>query len=637
MASGPFAWCSWAGRWTSWFSSRRDWEFLARREFLKQVKIPPRRGIIFDRNQVELAVTLDTDSVYAQPLGISDPEATGRKLAAALDLPADKLIPRLKGEKGFVWLARRVSPDKAEAAMREDLDGVGLMSEPRRFYPFTNLACHVLGFAGLDGQGLEGLERHYDEELKGPATTITSLRDNLGRTIHLTPAAFTSLPEGRHLWLTLDKQLQYTTERVLAETVEKYRAKGGQAIVMVPTTGEVLAMASLPVFNPNVYARFPSESYRNRCVTDAFEPGSTFKLFVAAAALASHRVNLEQLFDCEGGEWGIGGRVIHDTHSYQRLNLADIIKVSSNIGAAKVGQTVGAPELARVLEDFGFGQPTGVDLPGEARGILRPVAGWRPVELANICFGQGVAVTPLQMIQAVAAIANGGVLMRPFVTRGFLDREANLVAETHPQVIRRVMGAREARLLTQMMVRVTEPGGTGTQARVEPFAVAGKTGTAQKVNPLGGYSKSDYMASFVGFLPAEDPKVAILVVVDTPQGSHYGGVVSGPAFARIARAALAAQDLHPQVPPLLKAKTAQPAAFPAPLRPAGDDPAQALAAGRAPDLRGYTLRQALALLQGHGLMVQAAGWGRVAEQEPAPGSPLAEGFSLRLKPVEGGA
>lgn len=613
----------------------------AERQFLKHVEVTPRRGIIFDRNQEELAVSLDTHSVYASPLKITKPRMAGRKLAKALGLPAKGVIKRLKGERGFVWIARRVSPDKAKAVRELELTGVGLVMEPRRFYPYTTLACHVLGFAGLDAQGLEGLEKKHDRVLKGQGHTLTSLRDALGRTIHLTPAAFTQLPEGNHLMLTLDKGVQYRVEKILAETVAKFKAKGGQAIVMLPQTGEILAMASVPVFNPNVFGSYPQPTFRNRTITDTFEPGSTFKTFVAAAALMSRKVSLDQLFDCEQGSWSIGDRVIHDTHKYGKLNLADIVKLSSNIGVAKVGQTVGSKDFYKAIRAFGFGQPTEVDLPGESRGILRPASAWRPVELANICFGQGVAVTSLQLAQAFAAIANGGVLMRPYVVRAEVDSSGRLIAETQPRVVRRVMGAREARILTGMLQRVTEEGGTGTKARVGAIPVAGKTGTAQKVKPGGGYSRTDYMSSFIGFLPADDPQVMVMVVIDTPQPSHYGGTVAGPAFSQIARAALDAMGMQPQGG--LQAAQAPPQTEAVMLKKskgldgeyAGMDPQRLLALGLVPDLRGYTLRQVLQI--SGKVRLSLAGWGRVVAQDPEPGKPVGKGLSLQLAPRAGGA
>lgn len=615
----------------------------AQREFMRQVELTPRRGIIFDRNQEELAVSLDTESVYARPLGITTPKQTGHLLSQALGMPEDQVVKRLKEERGFVWVARRINPDRAEAVRALELTGIGLINEPRRFYPYSNLACHVLGFAGMDAKGLEGVEAQYDSVLRGHVSKVTSLRDALGRTIYLSPAAFNALPEGNHVILTLDKRLQYQLEKVLAATVAKYHAAGGQAVVMVPQTGEILAMSSLPTFNPNVFGRFPKESFRNRVLTDTFEPGSTFKMFVAAAALDTKKATPQSQYFCENGEWGVGGRVIHDTHKYGTLSLAEIIKYSSNIGAAKVGMGVGAEELYKTIKSFGFGRPTEVDLPGESRGILRPYRSWRPVDLANICFGQGVAVTGLQLVQAVAAVANGGVLMRPYVVKAVVDQSGHLVKENQPQVVGRVMGEREASVLTAMLQGVTQPGGTGTQARVDPFPVAGKTGTAQKLDPSGGYSQSEYMAIFTGFLPADNPKAAVLVVVDTPKGQHYGGVVSGPAWAAIARAAMdtlgvqppsqATQLVRAAVPPAsAKAQAQRPR-----LRPA--DPAPALAQGKMPDLRGLTLREVLRLARDQRLLISVNGWGRVVSQSPEPGISLEPRQELKvdLQPAEGGA
>ncbi|RJX32704.1 MAG: penicillin-binding protein [Desulfarculus sp.] len=616
-------------------------EFLqqkALKEIMRQVQIPPRRGVIYDRNQQELALSLDTDSVYARPVAIPHPQKTGRALAKALRLPAAEVIGRLRSEKGFVWLARRVNPEQAEAVRVLDLEGVGLVKEPRRFYPYTDLACHLLGFAGADARGLEGLEQAYDSSLRGQALTETRLLDAKRRIFHLSGRAIANLPEGLHLIMTIDKGLQYQVEKILAATVRRWRAQGGQAVVMVPQTGEILAMASLPAFNPNVYQRYPRQSYRNRSITDVFEPGSTFKLFLAAAALSSRRVSLDERFDCENGRWRLAGRVIHDTHPHGRLNLAEIIKYSSNIGAAKVGRQVGAGDFYRALLAFGFGHATGVDLPGESGGILRPAAQWGPVGLANIAFGQGVAVTALQLTTAVAAIANNGVLMRPFVVRALVDPSGRLVKENQPQVTGRPLGGGEAQILTRMMVSVTQPGGTGTAARVRSFRVAGKTGTAQKLKPGGGYSQTDYLALFVGFLPAEDPKAALLVMIDTPQGQHYGGVVAAPAWAAMARAALETLGVPsaPPRPPLLRAQApARPRPAP-PRRNAA--PAADLAQGLAPDLSGLTLRQVLALASRFGLQVRASGWGRVQTQRPAPGRPLqGKLLSVQLGLGTGGA
>ena len=614
-----------------WLTSRAEGEFL------RPLKLTARRGVIYDRNQEELAVSLDTDSIYASPLKVQTPQQTGSRLGKALRASPREISAQLAGEKGFVWIARRVDSARAHAVRELDLPGVGLIKEPRRFYPNTTLACHLLGFAGLDSRGLEGLELQYDAVLKGQGQTLLTRRDALGRVIHLDPAQMADQPEGRHLILTLDKRLQYQVEKILAATVDKYKAKSGQALVMVPRTGEILAMASYPVFNPNIFSRYRRDTYRNRVITDLFEPGSTFKAFTAAAALASHRVSLEQRFDCQEGEWTLGEHVIHDTHAHGKLSLAEIVKYSSNIGIAKVGAQVGPADLHKVLSAFGFGQKTGIDLPGEAKGILRPAREWQPVDLANICFGQGVAVSTLQLASALGSVANGGVLMRPYLVRAIVDHQGGLVSETQPRVVRRVMGVREARILTKMLIEVTEEGGTGTQARVEPFTVAGKTGTAQKVAPGGGYSNTEYMASFMGFVPAEDPQVLVMVVIDTPRGQTYGGQVAAPAFAAAARAALNLLGVHPASPEAPMQVARQNPTPAAPSAPSLALVSQELRQGRAPDLGGLTLRQVLRLAGQGDLKLRIQGWGRVVSQSPAPGQPLKGRIMLRLHPGLGGA
>ncbi|MDR1397938.1 MAG: serine hydrolase [Desulfarculales bacterium] len=597
---------------------------VAQKEFMRQVEIDSRRGLIFDRNQEELAVTLDSDSIYARPVEISDPAQVGLRLASVLGDGDEKIISRLSGEKRFAWLARRVTPDKARAVRQMEIKGIGITTEPKRFYPHSTLACHVLGFTGLDAKGLEGLEAQYDSELTGTARTSLNMRDALGRTMHLNPEDFSGLPQGNHLLLTIDKQLQYQVEKILAATVSKYNAAGGQAIVMVPQSGEILAMAIEPSFNPNAFSSYPASVYRNRAVTDAFEPGSTFKMFVAAAALNQGKISLQQKIFCENGQWQVAGKVIHDTHNYGYLTVGEIIKYSSNIGTAKLGQMVGPEELNRAFTAFGFGQPTGVDMPGEAKGILRPVTHNRPVDLANICFGQGVAVTGLQLISAVSAVANGGVLMRPFLVKAIMDSQASLVSETRPAPLRRVVSIEAARELTEMLRQVTEEGGTGSRIKVDNYAIAGKTGTAQKA-VAGGYSKQDYISSFVGFLPADNPQLTVLVVIDSPRGGYYGGQVAGPAWAAIAGAAMERLDWNrPQLArsPQDKARAGAVTLLAAPL-----DPSPSLAQGLMPDLRGFGLREVLALAGSEGFDLKAKGVGKVIGQQPAAGSVLQRGGS----------
>ena len=613
---------------------------IAAGEISLLIEVPPRRGIIFDRNHEELAVSLDTVSVYAHPKAVKNPARAAAALAKPIGENRRALQRKLSDKRSFVWLKRRIDPEKAEQIIQLKIKGVGLIHEPRRFYPNGRLACHVLGFAGMDANGLEGLERGQDKLLRGESQRLTTYRDALGRRIQMTGEVETSLTEGSHIILTLDKHIQYAAEKALAKTVQKYKAKAGQVIVMSPQTGEILAMASLPVFNPNVFGRSKRNTYRNRAVTDMYEPGSTFKVFVAAAALASHKVSLDQKFDCEHGSWRLGGRTIHDTHEYDELTLAEIVKYSSNIGAAKVAQAMGPQVLYNALTIFGFGSRTGVDLPGEARGILRAPESWRPVEMANIAFGQGVSVTPLQLVQAVAAVANGGVMMRPHVVKAVLDSQSRVVRENEPEAVRRVMSAREARILVEMLQAVTAEGGTGTLARIGSLPVAGKTGTAQKVEPGKGYSHEEYMSSFIGFVPADDPKIVTLVLIDTPYRQHYGGVVAGPAFAEISRVALRELGVHEFQSPAVRmaAREAEKTATSAPVKADFSQAKASADQGLTPDLKGLTLRQIMRLSADGGIKIKTQGWGRVVWQQPLPGGKLpGSGLSVRLSPAHGGA
>lgn len=605
----------------------------AAREFKREIDFPPRRGVILDRNMDELAVSLDTDSIYARPLQVADTKEASVRLAVALEEDQLKIADALDTSKRFIWLARRVNPAIAKAVRALELKGVGITVEPKRFYPYSSLACHVLGFAGTDAKGLEGLEMRYNSELTGSNRTTASLRDALGRTVHLNPDEFADLPEGNHLVLTIDKHLQYQAEKILAATVEKFKARGAQAVVMVPQTGEILAMVSLPSFNPNVFGSYHPSTYRNRVVTDAFEPGSTFKMFVVAAALNQGVIPRTQKFFCENGLWQVAGRRIRDTHEYGDLTMAEIIKYSSNIGAAKLGQMVGADTLNQTFRSFGFGQNTEIDLPGESRGILRDLRANRPVDLANTCFGQGLAVTGIQLTTAVAAIANNGLLMRPYLVKAIMDPKAQLLSEAEPTVVNRVMEPGVARLLTAMLCMVTEPGGTAARLNINGVRIAGKTGTAQKA-VAGGYSHDDYIASFVGFLPADNPKLVILVLIDSPKGSHFGSTVAGPAWVEIAKAGLERIGASPSLQQA--ALTAPAANVAAPY--IAPDPEPALESGYMPDLRGLSLRQVLNVANSHGIEIKASGFGRVVMQSPMAGAllPQGGGWEIKLAPAEGG-
>ncbi len=492
------------------------------------------RGTIFDRNHRELAVSVDVSSICAYPKQISDIEQTASTLAKALNLGKSTLIEKLSSDNGFVWLKRHANPREVSAVRSSKPAGIDFVTESRRFYPMKTLAAQVIGFCGTDGRGLESLEYHYDSILSGRESNWTVLKDALGRSFNIEGDS-AEARDGHNLILTIDKNIQYIAERALSESVEEFSANSGIVVVMVPSTGAVVAMAHVPQFNPNIFNRYDPWMWRNRAITDSFEPGSTMKIFLAAAALESGRCKADDEFDCEMGRYRIGRHIVHDIHAYGTLSFQDIVKYSSNIGAAKVGERIGSEFFFHKLKGFSFGDRTGIDCPGETPGELRSVEHWSKMDAAAICFGQGIAVSALQLATAVSAIANDGVLMKPYLVQAVTDRKGGIVSSFEPTPLRRVISSQTARSLFSVLQRTVEEGGTGTRAAVKGYGVAGKTGTAQKVMESGkGYAKDRHLASFVGFAPQENPQIVILVVVDEPRKHYYGGVVAAPVFRRIA-------------------------------------------------------------------------------------------------------
>ncbi len=513
--------------------------------YQREITLLPARGSIFDRNGDDLAISIPVDSIYARPKRVEDPVATARKLAPLLDTDHATILNRLRQQAPFVWIKRQVVPTVSARVRALGLAGIGVLQETRRFYPNLELASHLMGFVGVDGHGMDGLEYQYDKLLRGEKSRILVDQDALGRPLASPEGLVVARKDGHHLVVTIHKEVQHIAERRLQEGVESSRSRGGMAVVMDPQTGEVLAMATAPRFNPNTYAQHPREVLRNKCITDAFEPGSAFKPFVIAAAIENRIWKPTDVFFCENGSYRVFDKVIHDVHRHGHLTLQGIIQKSSNIGAAKVGMSIGAERLYPHILGFGFGRPTGVDLPGEASGLVRPPK-WTPVELANISFGQGISVNALQLTAGFAALGNNGRLMRPYVVREILDAQGNTVERRGPQEMGFAVSPETARQVTQMLKTVVSQEGTGAQAAIEGFEVAGKTGTAQKADLRhGGYMKGRYMASFVGFVPANNPRLCVLVVMDEPQGNIYGGQVAAPTFREIARDSLGVLGVYP--------------------------------------------------------------------------------------------
>ncbi|NVO00272.1 MAG: transpeptidase family protein [Geobacteraceae bacterium] len=601
---------------------------LAEKQHLKVVQLTPSRGAVYDATNSALAVSIEMDSLYAEPRNVEDQSAAAAQLAPLLGTTKEALEKKMKASKGFAWLARRLTPEVAAQIRKLDIDGIGFVKEPKRFYPNAEIGSHVIGFTGLDPEGLEGVEKKFDTTLLGNTGYMVTERDALGRDIGNKGMVTQNASTGQNLVLTLDKNIQYIAEKELAAAVENSRAKGGIAVVMEPASGKILAMANYPTFNPNSFGKFPPNALRNKAITDSFEPGSTMKVFLIAAALEEKSVKPEDGFNCENGSYNIGGRTIHDTHKYGRLSVGDVLKYSSNIGAAKIGAKLGAERLYGYLRGFGFGARSNIDLPGEVSGYLRNKSSWYGVDLATISFGQGVSVSSLQLVAAMSAIANGGSLMQPYVVDRVVDSKGNPVKQFSPINRQKVISPETAKIVAGMMEAVAAEGGTGTAAAVDGFKVAGKTGTAQKADPVTkGYSHDKRTASFVGFVPSDNPRLTILVVVDEPKTSPYGGVVAAPAFSAIARQSLCYLRVSPnqpvkKKPAVIEVKKAEP------LVAAAEDeddvaPENHLQSGlMMANFRGMSMRQVLQQMEKKGLNIRLIGSGRVVEQNPPPGKKI---------------
>ncbi len=524
----------------------------AERQQEQVVVLEPKRGTIFDRKGRELALSLDVDSVYGVPSKIDDPRGLALRLSRILREDRRLLERKLAGGKHFVWLSRKVDPVKAEQVRKLDSDEVRLRSESKRFYPQKSLAGPVLGFTGMDNHGLEGLERAYETALRGVGGWVLAQKDARGRMVFPGGPGFQfKMPKpGNDIILTIDEVIQHIVEKELDLALEAFHAKGGVCIVMNPHSGEILALTvrtngrGRPAFNPNEPQRYKPEEWRNRAVTDAFEPGSIFKPILAAAVLEERVVHPLEQFDCSAGKIQVADRVINDAHENGVLTFTDVIAQSSNVGTIKAALRLGKDRFYKYITAFGFGRRTGVDLPGEIPGLLRNSRLWSGVSIGEIAIGQEIGVTPIQMAAAYSAFANGGTLMKPYIVAEIVAGEGK-GRKFAPQPAGRVISEETCSQVNRILRRVVEAG-TGQKARPSGYTAAGKTGTAQKIDRrTGGYSKKDYISSFVGFAPAVAPKLVIVVMIDTPEGVVYGGSVAAPVFKAVAEQGLA----YLQVPP----------------------------------------------------------------------------------------
>lgn len=605
----------------------------SRRQYQRIIPLTPRRGAIYDRHGAELARSTSVDSVFAEPCRIQDVDGTVRALAPVLGMNQAALRKKLSSGRRFVWLQRKTQPDASARIRSLDLEGIAFTKEHQRYYPNGSLAAHLLGFTGLDPKGLEGLERYYDSQLLGREGFLVAAKDGRRKGLGASNMVVQGGSHGNSLVLTIDRNLQYLAEKELALGLKEAEGRAGSVVVLDPATGEILAMASQPTYNPNAFGRYQAASRRNRAVCDEFEPGSTLKVFLMAAALNESLLRPDQVIDCEHGAYRVGGMTIHDHHPYDELSVSEVLVKSSNIGSAKIGKLLERRRYYEYLRQFGFGEQVGLDFPGEASGQLRRPEQMFEGDLAAVSFGQGMTVTALQMARAVAAIANGGALMKADLVRQVLDERGEVVERRDPEMLHRVVSEKVAAQVRSMMEMVTREGGTGTRAAVAGYRVAGKTGTAQKVDPVtGGYSADKRVASFVGFAPAEDPRLVIMVMIDEPQTHVYGGWVAAPVFSRLAGQALRYLGVSPTETDIQ-----------GPLPPVTLETEVAISTGQAPPETsekgtpvmprcvGMSCRQVLQVMERHGLNIRIKGSGKVVEQFPAAGQVIRYGDEVWVK------
>jgi cell division protein FtsI (penicillin-binding protein 3) len=524
-------------------------EYLARaqRQQQRTIEITPKRGIIYDRNLRALAMSVPVKSAFAVPAEIADESLAARLLSGVLGVPQDVLEARMASSRSFVWISRKLPPEKVEAIEGLNLKGIYFQDENQRFYPKRDLAAHVLGFVDPDEKGLAGIEYQLDSQIRSKSEKIVVMADARQRWFDGSEA---QRERGANVVLTLDEKIQYIAQRELLAAIEKTHAVAGSVIVMNPSTGEILAMANWPRFNPNAASEAAAESRMNRAVSALYEPGSTFKLITLAAAFDQDITRPSEVFDCENGAIYIAGHRIRDHKPFGLLSVADILAKSSDVGAIKIAVRLGAPKFYDYIRAFGFGSPTGVDLPGESRGLLHRLENWSAISIGSVSMGQEIGVTPIQLITAVSAIANGGLLIKPHVVQQIkrgervLPTPVTLSGADPKRVIRPETAATLRRLMEGVVLN-----GTGPLARLDGWTAAGKTGTAQKIDPATGrYSPTQLIASFTGFAPISNPAVTILVSLDSPVGLHEGGQVAAPVFKRIAEQVLAYLDVPRDVP-----------------------------------------------------------------------------------------
>lgn len=610
------------------------------------LKTTPRRGDILDRNGNELAISVKADSVFAHPDEIKDREDAARVLSRLTGVSYEKLFKQFDPENPFAFVKRKISDREKAAIEAAHLPGVYFLKEFRRFYPNRDMAAHLLGYVDIDEQGRTGLESKYNKRVQGQEGKILMLRDAHGKSFQREE----QVPQaGANLTTTIDKSIQFVVEKELKAAADRTHAEAISIIVMDPRSGAILAMANAPMFNPNEYASFPKSSWINHSLSLSYEPGSTFKMVAIAAALEEGLTTPDEIIDCQNGSITLGRRTIKDHDPYGLLSVREIIQNSSNVGTIKIAQRLGDDRLAAYIKRLGFGQPTSVDLPAEIGGLVWAVKDWEKTSFASMAIGQEIGVTPLQIVSLVAAIANGGILYKPYVMQKIQDPSGLVIKETEPSG-HRVLSEATARQLQAMLEGVVTDG-TAKASKLEGYTAAGKTGTAQKATPGKGYVGHKIVASFAGFAPASNPQLAIVVVVDEPKGRYYGGEVAAPVFKAIAEQVLRSRGVIPDIPNYAPKYTAAPAkkgkatpripsidvpefkVLDAALVSPANAPADALQLGEilVPDFSGQSFKQALTEIGKLGLEHTITGSGRVIAQNPPAGSRVGPGARVQLK------
>lgn len=499
---------------------------------IRNIPVEARRGNIYDRKGQKLAVSISIESVYAIPAEIRDVEKTAADLAAILDLDKNKLLEKLKKRQAFTWIARKITTEQAEGVRKANLSGIGLTEEGERYYPEDNTASHVLGFTGLDSQGLDGVELTFDQYLRGNRGSIVIEYDAKGREIPYAMHRYLAPQVGNDVYLTLDVVIQQIVERELDKVMQETKAKAATIIAMDPYTGEILALANRPDYNPNHFAEYAPKNWRNAAISNAFEPGSTFKILTTTAALGEKIVNLNERF-FDSGAIEVQGRTIHcwkhGGHGSQTFK--EVVENSCNTGFVTVGLRLGSESFYKYLDAFGLGKATGIDLPGEAKGIMIKESKVTPINLATMSMGQSIAVTPIQLINAVCSAINGGQRLKPQIVKEIKNQDGTMIKGFEKEVLGQVI-SNEVSVQVKEILESVVANGTGKNASIEGYRIGGKTGTAQKVGP-GGYMPGKYIASFIGFAPADKPQIVFLVAIDEPEGIYYGGQIAAPVFKNV--------------------------------------------------------------------------------------------------------